>query len=87
MHTIFLRQCMNGWHLCLSQVVPCYPEPGNAAPKRTWKGRQRMEEAIVDNLVEEPKPNIRHEAQDDLGHRELGQKILAETHRVNRGSA
>lgn len=46
-----------------------------------------MEEAIVDNLIEEAQPNIRHEAQDDLGHRELGQKILAETHRVNRGSA
>lgn len=31
-----------------------------------------MEEAIVDNLIEESKPDIHHKAQDDLGHRELG---------------
>ena len=78
---------MDSWYLCLLQIVPCYPKPGNATPEWTWKGRQRMEEAIVDNLIEEPQPNIHHKTQDDLGHRKLGQKILTETHHVNRNSA
>lgn len=82
--TIFLRQRVHSRHLGLLQVVPCYPEPSNTSPERTGERRQRVEEAVVDNLVNDSKRKICEQSQDDLGHRNLGHNSLTEAHGVDK---
>ena len=44
----------------------CNPQPGHACPERTWKAEQRVEETVVDNLIE-PMENRKA----DQGRRDL----------------
>ena len=56
--TILFGQGTNSRDFSLSQVMPCNPETSNAGPKRARKDGQRMEEAIVDNLIKELESNV-----------------------------
>ena len=51
--TVFLRQAIDGRQLRLLQIMPCDPEPSDGSPEGTWKDRERVEEPVINNLIDE----------------------------------
>ncbi len=53
------------------------PKPRGSSPKRTWEDGQRMEIAIVDDLIENPECNISGQCQDKIRNSDFGHKSFA----------
>jgi hypothetical protein len=78
--TIFLGQCIKGRHFCFIDIMPRYPESGHSCPEGTREDRQRMEEMVIYNLPDEFESYISKESQDCIGHCDMGQNEVHDSH-------
>jgi hypothetical protein len=52
--------------------MPRNPKSGNTTPKRAREDGKRMEEMIIDNLVDKTEYNVCQETNNNFGHIGLG---------------
>lgn len=78
--TIFLCRFINDCKLRLLHIMPCYPEPSDGCPERTREGRKWVEEAIINDLIDEFQDDISKIAENQIGQRQLRKNQLPEAH-------
>lgn len=60
--------------------MPGYPESSDGGPERTREDRKRVEEAIINDLIDEFQDDISEIAENQIGQRQLRKNQFPETH-------
>lgn len=60
--------------------MPCYPESSDRGPERAREDRKWVEEAIINDLIDEFHHNISKIAENQIGQRQLRKNQFPEPH-------